>query len=147
MKQYAYKYQLQKVNEPAIEQIKVKNSKDVYEYVKNVYQNLTDYQEHFTLLFLNRNNKIIGHEVVSSGGLHSTIVDKRIITKLTLDVLACNVILVHNHPSGNLKESESDVNLTKGIKQCLALFDIQVLDHLILGEDDYMSFMDESISF
>lgn len=147
MKQYAYKYRLQKVNENAIETIKITSSTDVYDYTKKVYENLTQYQEHFTVLFLNRQNKIIGHEVVSSGGTSGTVVDKKIIAKLSLDVLANSIVLIHNHPSGTHKPSEADIKITKDINKALMLFDIPVLDHLILTENEYFSFANNGINF
>jgi DNA repair protein RadC len=86
--------------------------------------------------------KPIKLEKISEGGLSATVVDIRLIGKMALMNLASAVILAHNHPSGNLIPSDSDYSLTEKIKNGLQLIDVQVSDHLIVGDNDYYSFSD-----
>lgn len=99
--------------------------------------------EEFKILMLNKANRILGIFNVSAGGMDSTIVDIRLIMTTAL---LCNVkkmILAHNHPSGNLKPSAADLNITNRIKDAAALFNIEVLDHLVLTADGFCSFAEE----
>ena len=82
---------------------------------------------------------------MSSGGVSATVVDKRIILKAAVNQLATSIILVHNHPSGNLKPSKSDIKLTEELKGATVLFDINLFDHLIVSQQGYFSFVDEGI--
>jgi len=107
---------------------------------------LQDYQhEVFCIMYLNRNNKLIDQEIISHGGLTATIADIRIIMKRALDCLASNIFVAHNHPSGALVPSKADRDLTQKIKNAALLLDINLLDHLIIGHQDYFSFADEGI--
>jgi DNA repair protein RadC len=107
---------------------------------------LKDYShEVFAILFLNRANKINHFEIVSSGGLTGTVADPRVILKRALEEHATCLILCHNHPSGSLKPSRADEELTKKIKQAAAYFDISVTDHIIISEEGYFSFADEGL--
>lgn len=101
--------------------------------------------EEFWIVLLNRANKIIDTVKISQGGLAGTVTDIRIILRLALEKLASAIILVHNHPSGNLKPSESDINLTRRLREGGALMDIAVLDHLIVSDHSAFSFADEGI--
>ena len=143
-----YKYKWTKVEESKVESIKIVSSKDINDEMKKHYANLTPFQEHFTIVCLNRNNKIITYETLFTGGLNSTIVDAKIAFKLALESNASAIILVHNHPSGNTKPSQSDIDLTKKVNAFGKMIDLPVLDHIIITEDnDYFSFCDEGISF
>ena len=107
---------------------------------------LKDYRhEVFAVVFLNRANRINRFEIVSEGGITGTVADPRIILKKALEEDAVSIILCHNHPSGNLKPSSSDHQLTKKIKEAAAFFDIKLLDHIIVSEEGYFSFADEGI--
>jgi DNA repair protein RadC len=119
------------------------NSSDVAEYLKAQLQ----YKKHevFAVLFLNRANKINHYEVISEGGITGTIADPRIILKKSLEHDAVSIILCHNHPSGSIKPSRADEELTRKIKEAASYFDIKVLDHIIVSEDGYFSFADEGI--
>lgn len=99
--------------------------------------------EQFWVLYLDNSNKIIASECVSRGGVASTVVDIKIVLKSALDKLASGLILVHNHPSGNLKPSAPDDNLTNKIKEGARLIDIRVLDHIIIAPQGYYSYADE----
>ncbi|SNR14426.1 JAB domain-containing protein [Tenacibaculum jejuense] len=103
-------------------------------------------QESFKVLLLNNSNKAKGIYQLSQGGITSTLIDLRILFAVILKSLSVAVILAHNHPSGKLNPSEADQNLTRRIKQAAELFDIKVLDHLILAPNgNYYSFADNGI--
>lgn len=122
---------------------KIQSSRDAYELF---YPYLTDrYDEEFRVLLLDRANKIIQNELIGEGGFSGTVADPKKIFKKALAVNASGIILGHNHPSDNLKPSESDISLTKKIKKAGEVLDISVLDHIIVGNDNYFSFADESL--
>ncbi len=107
---------------------------------------LRDYRhEVFAVLFLNRANKINHFEIISEGGITGTVADPRIILKKALQEDAVSLILCHNHPSGSLRPSKADEELTYKIKEAARYFDIKILDHLIVSDDGYYSFADEGI--
>lgn len=97
-------------------------------------------------LFFNRQGKAMSYLKVSEGGLSSSIIDVKKIAKATLDVFAHSVIMFHNHPSGNLKPSKEDIG-TEKVKSALNLFDVRLLDHLILTDEESFSFSDEGIFY
>lgn len=102
--------------------------------------------ETFKVLLLNNNNKVKGIYELSKGGITGTMVDIRILFAIVLKSLSVGIILSHCHPSGQLKPSEADKNVTEKIKQAAQLFDIKVLDHLIIvPNSDYYSFADNGI--
>ena len=122
---------------------KIQSSRDAYNALS---ANLIDQpHEEFWLLLLNRQNTIIKHEFISRGGVSGTVVDPKLVFKPALEHIASGIILAHNHPSGNLKPSNEDISLTKKLKEAGKLFDINVLDHLIICENSYYSFADEGI--
>ena len=121
----------------------VTSSADVANYLQTL---LKDYKhEVFAVLFLNRANKINHFQIISEGGITGTVADPRIILKKALEEDAVSIILCHNHPSGSLKPSRADEELTFKIKEAAKYFDIKVLDHLIVSDDGYYSFADEGI--
>jgi DNA repair protein RadC len=121
----------------------VKQSSDVAAYLQ---AELGHKQlESFVVVYLNRANHIIRQEVISEGGITGTVADPRIILKKALDHHAVSIILCHNHPSGNLKPSKADEQLTSKIKNAAAFLDIQVMDHIIVSEEGYYSFADEGL--
>lgn len=99
--------------------------------------------EQFWVLFLNKANRKLSIQCISEGGLDSTVVDPKRIYKIALEENAANLILCHNHPSGRLFPSDSDIRLTEKIKRSGEFLDIKVLDHLIVGDEKYYSFADE----
>ena len=99
--------------------------------------------EEFWVLLLNRANRVIDTIKVSQGGTSATVVDVKLVMRSALQQLASAVILCHNHPSNNLNPSQADDRVTEKIKSAAALFDISVLDHIIVGEDGYFSYVDE----
>ncbi|KYG82122.1 DNA repair protein RadC [Roseivirga ehrenbergii] len=123
--------------------LKITNSKDVYELMK---PELMDQPvEQFWVVMLKRNNEVIQKRVISLGGVSGTVADPKVIFKRALEDLACGIILVHNHPSGNLKPSQADIRLTEKLKNAGNLLEIPVLDHIIFTDDGYYSFADESL--
>lgn len=127
----------------ALERKKITSSKDVFEYFSSIMGDLN--YEAFYILLLNRANKIIRDIQISEGGISGTVADPKKIFKLALDFNASSIILCHNHPSGNIKPSGDDMALTKKIKSAGDMMDISVLDHIILGDEKYYSFADESM--
>jgi len=107
---------------------------------------LKDYhREVFAVMFLNRANKINHFEIISEGGITGTVADPRVILKKALEENAVSIILCHNHPSGSLKPSRADEELTSKIKEAAKFLDIKVMDHIIVSEDGYFSFADEGM--
>jgi len=104
-----------------------------------------DWTEEVVMLCLNRANKVVGFYKVSSGGMSSCIVDPRVIFTIALNCSAHSIILSHNHPSGNKVPSIQDKNITEKIKEAGKLLDIALLDHIILTDTGYFSFMDENL--
>lgn len=122
----------------------VSSSIETYEVLKNCFDKDTFFmQEQFIILLLNQSNKIIGYHPLSTGGISSTVVDIRLIFATAIKSLATSIIIAHNHPSGNLKASEADKNITKKIKEAGEILDIKLIDHLILTSESYLSFADE----
>lgn len=121
----------------------ITSSNDIAEYLKAT---LKDYAyEIFAVVFLNRANKINHFEIISKGGITGTVADPRIILRKALEQEATAIVLCHNHPSGNLKPSKADEELTLKIKEAAKYFDIKVMDHIIVSEEGYYSFADEGI--
>lgn len=119
----------------------ITSSRDAFEII---YPEVADCPyEQFWVLFLNKANRKISIHCVSEGGLDSTVVDPKRIYKIALEANAANIILCHNHPSGRLYPSDSDIRLTEKIKHSGEFLDIKVLDHLIVGDEKYYSFADE----
>ncbi len=104
-----------------------------------------EFIEQFKIILLNRGNKVLGIYEVSTGGRAGTIADPKVIFAVALKGAAASIILAHNHPSGSLKPSQADVNLTRKIKSGGDILEIPVLDHLILTTDSYYSFADEGV--
>jgi DNA repair protein RadC len=121
----------------------VRSSQDIAEYLRIV---LKDYPfEVFAVFFLNRSNKINHFEIISKGGITGTVADPRLILKKALEEEATSLVLSHNHPSGSIKPSRADEEITQKIKQAAALLDIKVLDHIIVSEEGFFSFADEGM--
>lgn len=125
--------------------VKIKSSSNVSEYARNFYHEDIEIYESVFLILLNRQNNTIGYVKISQGGLSSTIMDTRLIVKYALESLATAVVLVHNHPSGQLEPSKADISITKTIRKGLELFDITLLDHVIITTDGFKSLADECL--
>lgn len=127
----------------ALERKKITSSNSVFEYVQPIIGELP--HEEFWILYLNNSNKIIKSGQLSKGGITGTVVDVRLAFKEALQLGAVGIILAHNHPSGTLKPSQADIQLTKKLKVAGDSLDIKVLDHLIITEKAYFSFADENM--
>ncbi len=124
----------------------VTSSYDASQYCRSLYEEGTiTYKEFFYILFLNRSNKINGFMKVSEGGITGTVADPRIIIQAALMAGASSLILCHNHPSGSLKPSQQDNELTQKVKGAAKYFDIKILDHIIVTDEDYFSFSKEGL--
>lgn len=129
---------------PARDRIKITGAQDAYEASKLFWPS-TDHVEYFYVLFLNRNNQVLGCHQVSKGGFTGTVVDIRVIFQIALKACATSIICLHNHPSGNLTPSDADQQITDKVKQAGKFLEIQLLDHLIITSERYYSFADEGI--
>ncbi|HEY4193990.1 MAG TPA: DNA repair protein RadC [Mucilaginibacter sp.] len=119
------------------------SSKDGYNIMRRHLVDLN--HEEFWIILLGRSSKVLGKELISKGGLSNTIADPKVIFHMALQHQASGIILVHNHPSGNLKPSQLDIQLTKNLSAAGKMLDINVLDHLIIGDNGYFSFGDEGL--
>ncbi len=120
---------------------------DAYVELKEFFlEDIIRLQEQFLVMYLNNGNRVLGVYKLSKGGLTGTIADIRLILGTALKVAACSIILCHNHPSGTLKPSLSDIEITKKIIEAGKFMDIRVLDHLIISPDDrYISLSEEGL--
>lgn len=128
-----------------IPKAKITKSREASEYARQFYFDDLHLYESFFILLLNKANNTIGWVKISQGGVSGTVADPKIIAKYAVESLASSVILIHNHPSGNIRPSEADKRLTKQVSEGLRLLDIAVLDHIIIGEDKFFSFTDEGL--
>ncbi len=119
----------------------ISSGKDVVAYLQKRLQH--EHREHFIVIYLNKRNRVISHEIHSSGGISGTVVDIKLVMQKALEERASSLILCHNHPSGNTRPSNDDRSLTKKIQEAAKLFDIKVIDHLIVSDEGYYSFADE----
>ena len=122
---------------------KIKSSCDAFKYLQADLLDL-DHEE-FHALFLNRGNEVISSEQISKGGISGTVADGKVIFHRALQLKSSAMILAHNHPSGQLKPSESDIDLTRSLVSFGNYIDLQVLDHLIFSDNNYFSFADEGL--
>ncbi|EMQ94448.1 RadC family protein [Xanthomarina gelatinilytica] len=129
--------------EALVQKQKITSSQSVFHIMQPLLGELP--HEEFWIIYLNNSNKIIQKNQLSKGGITGTLVDVRLVLKNALEVGATGLILVHNHPSGTLKPSEADKQLTRKLKLAGESLDIKVLDHVIITEKAYFSFADEAI--
>jgi DNA repair protein RadC len=124
----------------------VAGSKDAYQIFKSLWdRDKLSFVEQFCVLLLNRANAVLGFYKVSTGGITATIADPRLIFAAALKSNATNIILCHNHPSGNLQPSGPDKDLTARIKSAGSFLEIKMLDHIIITGEGYLSFADRGI--
>jgi DNA repair protein RadC len=130
----------------AADRPKITNSKSAFELLlANWDMDTIDLQEHFKVLFINRAGGVIGMYELSRGGMAATVVDNKLLFAAALKCVALSLVLAHNHPSGNTKPSKADELLTAQIKQGATLLGMQLLDHLIITSEGYLSFADEGL--
>ena len=125
------------------EKPKITSSKDAFDLLKGDMMDLQ--KEEFWVLLLNRANRVAKKKRISEGGVSGTVADPKIIYKLALEELASGIIVAHNHPSGNLQASQSDLDLTRKLKEAGKFLEIQLLDHIIIANQKYLSFADEGM--
>lgn len=123
------------------ERPRVGSSRDAFNIIAPLLTDL--HHEEFWLLLLNKACEVFGREKLSAGGAAGTVADVKIAFKTALDARAAAIIAVHNHPSGNLKPSDADLELTQKLREAGKLLDMPLLDHLIVSERGYYSFADE----
>lgn len=125
---------------------KVIDSQAVYQFLKSIWDEDTiEYTESFCVLSLNRANQIVAYRFTATGGTSAVIADPKTIFQVALLTNANAIILAHNHPSGQLKPSGADINLTKKVKTAGTFLDLPILDHVIVTKDGYYSFADEGV--
>jgi len=130
----------------ASERPQIKTSKDAADLLRHLWsEDKIDFVEQFKVLFLNRANKVLGIFEVSTGGVTGTVADPRLIFVAALKMNCTGILVCHNHPSGNLKPSKPDEDLTQKIKQAGLFLDIKLLDHIIVTSEGYYSFANEGI--
>ena len=121
----------------------VSNSTDIAEFLQAKLKDKR--REVFAVVFLNRANKVNHFKIISEGGITGTVADPRVILRTALEEDAVSIVLCHNHPSGSLKPSRADEELTLKIKEAARFLDIRVLDHIIVSDEGYFSFADEGL--
>ena len=122
----------------------ISSAKDVFKIMQPVMKNL-DHEECW-VLYLNKANKFIAKEMISSGGLDSTIIDNRSIIRKAIDKKASGLILVHNHPSGSSMPSVADINQTQSLNKAVKTCDLSLVDHVVIAKGEYYSFADEVVT-
>ena len=127
------------------DQYQIMCSKNVYDLVINDWMIDIDYRESFKVLLLTRSNKVLGIANLFKGGISGVIVDVKMIYQVALTCNASGIILMHNHPSGNLKASAEDMKLTNKVIEVGKVMDLPVLDHLIVTSESYLSMADKGL--
>lgn len=124
---------------------KIHNSSDIASFAREFLypDGSMQYSELFFVLFLDRSHQVFAYKLLSSGGMHGTVVDPKLVFNTALICLASEIVLIHQHPSGCLKPSEADISLTKKIADAGKFLEIPVLDHIILSTEGHYSFCDE----
>ena len=124
---------------------KITSSEDAANYARQFYHDDIIIYESVFIIMMNRQNNTCGYAKISQGGIAGTVVDIRLVLKYAIDNLASSVILVHNHPSGNLSPSPQDIQIAKKLKEAARFMDIVLLDSIIITEDGHSSLADEGL--
>lgn len=132
------------LEDPGIEKVPLTDAEIVYRMMLPRLKGL-DHEE-FWVILLNRANYIIHKEMISLGGISSTVVDSKLVVRMALDKRASGLIMVHNHPSGNPRPGHNDLTETERMKKAANTFDIALLDHIIICDDCYFSFADDKVT-
>lgn len=132
-----------KASQETPEKTSISSARDSY----NIFsQHLSDLRtEEFWAIFLNQKNQIVYKTQISKGGISGTLVDVRVLFRIALEHFATSIIVAHNHPSGSLKPSLEDIQITKNIKNAGEILNVTLLDHLIIGDNSFFSFAEESL--
>jgi DNA repair protein RadC len=125
---------------------KIDGSRDAFNILKESWdESRIELVEQFKVMLTNRANKVLGILEVSTGGISGTVADPKLIFAAGIKAGASGFIVAHNHPSGNLKPSQADIELTKKLREGGKYLEIQLLDHLIITTEGYYSFADEGL--
>lgn len=124
---------------------KITSSEDAANYARQFYHDDIIIYESVFIIMMNRQNNTCGYAKISQGGIAGTVVDIRLVLKYAIDNLASSVILVHNHPSGNLSPSPQDIQIAKKLRDAARFMDIVLLDSIIITEDGHSSLADEGL--
>jgi DNA repair protein RadC len=124
---------------------RVTQSNEIFKILSSIWETDIFYIERFYCLFFNRNNRLLGYKMLSMGSQVACVIETKTIFQASILMHACSIAIAHNHPSGNLQPSDSDRNLTNKLVNGLKLFDITLLDHIILSDETYFSFADSGL--
>lgn len=124
---------------------KIVSAKDAVEVFRNIWSDCIELREEFYILLLNRANRVLGWYRLSEGGTTGTVADSKLLFSIVLKCNACGIILAHNHPSGNTQPSDADIKLTRQFVAGGKILEINILDHLILTAETYLSFADDGL--
>ena len=124
------------------ERPKVTKSEDAVEILRGIWSKQIEAREEVFALLMDKNNRVLGYQLVGKGGVSGVVMDSRLILSVAIQTLSSGVILAHNHPSGNINPSSIDLKITQRIKKALKLMGINLLDHIILTKHDFYSFAD-----
>lgn len=141
---YEIRYTARKVSDRHTATVSTPQAASAY-LLKYCFDEEEMWREKAYSLFLDRANNVMGHLLLSVGSTDATVIDHKLVVKGAVDTLAAGVILAHNHPSGNCKPGSSDIDVTARLKAALTLFDIRLLDHIVIGAGDCFSFSEEKI--
>lgn len=144
LKEKEVEYKL-KATKQDFNRAKITKSKDAADYARQFYlDDLMIYESVFVIM-MNRRNNTCGYAKISQGGISGSVVDVRLILKYAIENLASGIILVHNHPSGNMLASPQDIQISKKLKEAANYMDISLFDSIIIGEDAHYSLADEGL--
>lgn len=139
-----YKIECIPVGNP-IEKTQILTSEDIYKYAMKLYGSDIELIESFIGIYLDNNMNVIGWAKISTGGTNYTLVDTKVVFKYAVDMLACHIVAVHNHPSGNLTPSREDKALTERIAEGSKLLSMRLVDHVIVSKEGHYSFHDHGL--
>ena len=140
-----YKFQLECKKSASFESAQIIKSEDAFKYARQLWGSDIFMYESCFILLLDHGNNTMGWAKISQGGVALSIMDVKIICKYAVETLASGVVLLHNHPSGNMQPSAMDKKTTARIKEALKVFEVELLDHLIISDEKYFSFNDEGL--
>ncbi len=128
---------------PMSERPRVTSSREIVALLRPFFADSIEHHESMGMLLTNRDGKVLGFKMLSTGGVAGTVCDPKMVFQTAILSNCTSFVLVHNHPSGNLTPSQADKQLTKKIQEAAKLLDYNVLDHIILTQEKYFSFADE----
>lgn len=146
MKKYKFPKIKVKVSVTKGDKVTITSPDKMVEVMRSIFDADTIlWTEEVIMVCLNRANDVVGYYRVSSGGFSGTVLDPRVVMTIALQNACSSIILAHNHPSGNLRPSEGDKAITEKIRKACAFFDMNLLDHLIITDESYLSFKEEGL--